>query len=111
MPVGMKCQTSCIASGQQAPVFGEAVMFERLGRSVTARPWWVIAGWLIAAAVIVLVAPGLGSVTNADQAAFLPPSAESARAAALAGRDLPASARVTAVIVVTRPGGELTSAD
>ncbi len=86
-------------------------MFERLGRVVTRRPWWVIAAWLVAATVIVLVAPGLGSVTNADQAAFLPASAESARAAALAARDLPESSRVTAVIVVTRPGGTLTAAD
>jgi RND superfamily putative drug exporter len=86
-------------------------MLERLAQAVTRRPWWVIAGWLIAAAAIVLVAPGLGSVTNADQAAFLPANAESARAAALAARDLPSSSRVTAIIVVTRPGGTLTPAD
>src|SRR5258706_13323217 len=89
----------------------EAAMFERLGAAVTRRPWWVIAGWLAAAAAIVLLAPGLGGVTNADQAAFLPSGAESARAAALAARDLPGASRVAAVIVVTRPGGTLTGGD
>jgi RND superfamily putative drug exporter len=86
-------------------------MFERLGRPVTRRPWLVIAGWLVAAAAIVLLAPGLGTVTNADQAAFLPSGAESARAAALAARDLPEDFRVTAVIVVVRPGGGLSDGD
>ena len=92
------------------PLLG-AAMFERLGRAVTGRPWFVIVGWLVAAAAIVLLAPGLGTVTNADQAAFLPSGAESARAAALAARDLPAESRVTAVIVVVRPGGGLSDRD
>src|SRR5258706_5263977 len=86
-------------------------MLERLGRAVTRRPWWVIAEWLLAAAAIVLVSPGLGAVTNADQAAFLPAGAESARAAALGARDLPQASPVTAVIVVTRPGGTLSARD
>src|SRR5258706_16066253 len=89
----------------------EAAMFERLGAAVTRRPWWVIAGWLAAAAAIVLLAPGLGGVTNADQAAFLPSGAESARAATLATRDLPGPSRVTAVVVVTRPGATLSAGD
>jgi hypothetical protein len=86
-------------------------MFERLGRAVTGHPWLVIVGWLVAAGAIVLLAPGLGAVTNADQTVFLPSGAESARAAALAARDLPAESRVTAVIVVVRPGGELSDGD
>jgi RND superfamily putative drug exporter len=86
-------------------------MFAAVARAVTRRPWLVIAGWLIAAAALVLVAPGIGAVTNPDQAAFLPSGSESGRAAALAARELPGSARVAAVIVVDRPGGTLSGAD
>ncbi len=86
-------------------------MFERLGRVVTRRPWWVIAGWVVAAVATVLLAPGLGAVTNADQAAFLPSGAESARAAALAATDLPGATRVSAVVVVIRPAGTLSGDD
>lgn len=87
-------------------------MFGRIGRAVTRRPWLVIAGWILAATVIILAAPSLGQVTNADQSAFLPASAESARAADLAKRAFPQAQGATAVIVVHRAdGGPLADSD
>ncbi|GIH13368.1 MMPL family transporter [Rugosimonospora africana] len=86
-------------------------MFAALARAVTRRPWLVIVSWLVVAAALVLAAPGIGSVSNPDQAAFLPSGSESARAAALAAREFPGSTQDTAVIVVSRPGGNLSEAD
>ncbi|HEX6499164.1 MAG TPA: MMPL family transporter [Micromonosporaceae bacterium] len=61
---------------------------------------------------IILAAPRLSSVTNSDQSSFLPSSAESAQAAALAKREFPASTGATGVIVVKRAdGAALTGAD
>ncbi len=79
----------------------------KLARVVVRRPWWVIAAWLVAAAAIVFAAPGLGGVTTSDQSSFLPATAESSRAAALAPERTSA-----ALVVVTRADGRpLTDAD
>src|ERR1700754_2211663 len=86
-------------------------MFAALARAVTRRPWFVIVSWLVVAGTLILVAPGIGAVTNPDQAASLPSGSESARAAALAAREFPDAARSTAVLVVTRPGGTLSGTD
>ena len=86
--------------------------FSRLGRAVTRRPWLVIAGWLLGAGCLIAFAPGLGSVTTADQAAFLPGTAESSRAAELARRAFPDAGGSTAVVVVQRRDrAPLTDAD
>jgi RND superfamily putative drug exporter len=77
-------------------------MFGTIGQLVTARPWLVIAVWVIAAAAIIGFAPPISTVTNSDQSAFLPASAESARAAALAGGAFPDTRGATAVLVVSR---------
>src|SRR5204862_2380459 len=61
----------------------------RLAAAVTRRPWLVIAAWLAVAAALILTAPPLSDITNADQSAFLPAHAESARAAAVAARAFP----------------------
>lgn len=87
-------------------------MFAAVGRAVTRRPWLVIAGWLVAAGAIIGTAPQLADVTNSDQAAFLPHTAESARAADLAARAFPQADGATAVIVVSRADrAALTDAD
>jgi RND superfamily putative drug exporter len=86
-------------------------MFAAVAGAVTRRPWFVIAGWLVAAAALMVVAPGIGSVTNPDQAAFLPSGSQSVRAAALGAREFSGSARATAVIVVGRAGGTLSDSD
>jgi RND superfamily putative drug exporter len=87
-------------------------MFAAIGRGVTRRPWLVIASWVVLAVAIIATAPKLADVTNSDQSAFLPGSAESARAAALVGSAFPEANGVTAVIVVRRAdGAALTATD
>jgi putative drug exporter of the RND superfamily len=87
-------------------------MFARLGSIVTAHPWRVIAVWIAAVAVIVPLAPSLGSVSSSDQTSFLPSSYESAKAQRLADELFPKTAGATAVFVVERgDGAKLTAAD
>lgn len=87
-------------------------MFAKVARAVTARPWFVITGWVVAAVVIIALAPKLTDITNSDQSAFLPSSAESAQAAALAERVFPQGTGATAVIVVHRAdGAKIATAD
>jgi len=87
-------------------------VFAAIGRGVTRRPWLVILGWLAAAAVIILTAPSLSSITTSDQSAFLPSSAESVRAAVLAKQAFPDGGGTTAVIVAKRADSRaLTAAD
>src|SRR5690349_19649190 len=103
MPLGVVCHRR---SGRVIS------MFAKLARVVTRQPWWVIAGWLVAAAAIVATAPSISSITVDDQAAFLPASAESARAAALARDAFPQTPASTAVVVVQRSDrGPLTDPD
>jgi len=80
-------------------------MFGKIGQAMVRRPWLVIVGWLLGAAVLAVLSPGLGSVTTSDQAAFLPDSAESARAARLAAAAFPGQDGTTAVVVVHRVDG------
>jgi putative drug exporter of the RND superfamily len=87
-------------------------MFAGVGRIVTRLPWLVITIWILLAAAAILTSPGLGGVTDADQSAFLPADAESARAARLAERIFPDRAGATGVLVVTRrDGAELSDSD
>ena len=87
-------------------------IFARLARIVVRRPWLVIAGWLVGAGLLIATAPSLTSVTNADQAAFLPETAESAAAAKVAEQTFPDSGGTSAVMVIRRvDGAPLTDAD
>lgn len=87
-------------------------MFERLGRLVTRHPWWVIGIWVVAAVAIVLVAPSLASVSNADQTSFLPDSYDSALAQEVAEREFPENANASSVFVIGRSDGrKLTATD
>ncbi|MGC4819219.1 MMPL family transporter [Micromonospora sp. DT63] len=87
-------------------------MFERLGRFVVGRAWWVIAGWVLAAAAIIATTPSLSDITSADQESFLPRSYESVQATELGQKAFPQQATATAVIVVKRADGQkLTPAD
>ncbi|MCW3817828.1 MMPL family transporter [Micromonospora sp. DR5-3] len=87
-------------------------MFERLGRFVVRRAWWVIGGWLLAAAAIVFTTPSLSDITSADQESFLPHSYESVQATELGKKAFPQQATATATIVVKRADGQpLTPAD
>jgi RND superfamily putative drug exporter len=86
--------------------------FAALGRWVVGHPWPVIAAWIVAGVVLVVFSPGLASVTNPDQAAFLPSSSESVQAQNVAQQAFPQQSGASALIVVTaRNGGTLTPAD
>jgi RND superfamily putative drug exporter len=80
-------------------------MFGAIARGVARARWFVIVGWLVVAGAVILTAPSLSSVTNSDQSAFLPDSAESARAADLAKQAFPGQNGASAVIVVRRTDG------
>ncbi|WBB70776.1 MMPL family transporter [Micromonospora sp. WMMD812] len=87
-------------------------MFERLGRFVVGRAWWVIAGWVVAAIAIIATTPSLSDITSADQESFLPRSYESVQATELGQKAFPQQATATAIIVVKRADGQkLTPAD
>ncbi|MEU7839649.1 MMPL family transporter [Micromonospora sp. NPDC049114] len=76
------------------------------------RAWWVIAGWVLAAAAIIATTPSLSDITSADQESFLPRSYESVQATELGQKAFPQQATATAVIVVKRADGQkLTPAD
>ncbi|WP_234583021.1 MMPL family transporter [Micromonospora sp. MH99] len=72
----------------------------------------MIAGWVLAAAAIILTTPSLSDITSADQESFLPRSYESVQATELGQKAFPQQATATAVIVVKRADGQkLTPAD
>jgi putative drug exporter of the RND superfamily len=84
-------------------------VFERLGRFVVARAWWVIGAWVVVAAAILILAPTLADVTNQDQTEFLPDSYESIEAQRVAEESFGQQAVATATIVFTRSDGEALS--
>ncbi|MEU5251876.1 MMPL family transporter [Streptomyces longwoodensis] len=85
-------------------------MFERLGRLVTRRAWWVIGFWTAAIAVLVPLSPGL--TTSSGGSSDLPGRYESVRADAAAKRAFPENGGQTALFVVQRQdGAALTRAD
>ncbi|MFF5233049.1 MMPL family transporter [Dactylosporangium sp. NPDC000521] len=87
-------------------------MFDRWGTFVVRRAWWVIAGWLVGAALIIGLLPSLSDITSGDQGSFLPGSYESVQAIELARTAFPEQATSTAIVVVKRAdGGPLTAAD
>ncbi|MFF5292821.1 MMPL family transporter [Paractinoplanes globisporus] len=87
-------------------------MFDRWGRFVVRRAWWVIGGWLVGAFAIIGLLPSLSDITSGDQGSFLPSKYESVQAIDLATKAFPEQATSTAIVVVKRTdGGPLTEAD
>ncbi|MEV6968027.1 MMPL family transporter [Hamadaea sp. NPDC051192] len=87
-------------------------MFDRWGRFVVKRAWWVIGGWLAGAMLVIGLLPSLSDITSGDQGSFLPDSYESVQAIELAKTAFPEQATSNAIVVVKRSdGGELTTAD
>ena len=85
-------------------------MFAKLGHAVAHHPWWVIAAWVVAAALIVPFAPALE--VNSDQTSFLPDSYESVKADEVAAAAFPRAQASSAIFVARREDrGELTRAD
>jgi putative drug exporter of the RND superfamily len=87
-------------------------MFERLGASVIAHPWRVIAAWAVATVIVLALSPQLVTFTSNNNSAFLPASYESVQAQAVADRYFPSVAGASGVIVVSATDGrELTTTD
>jgi len=84
--------------------------FASLGRFAVRFRWVVLVVWLVGAPLAAKSLPSLSSVAKNDNSAFLPSSAPSERAAALAVPFLPAK-KGTALVVAVRAGGPLTPAD
>jgi putative drug exporter of the RND superfamily len=85
-------------------------MFAALGRVASRRPWFVIAAWIVFAALVVAFAPKLEATT--DQADFLPRHYESIQAAELQAEAFPAQTTPGAIVVFDREdGGKLTAED
>jgi putative drug exporter of the RND superfamily len=70
----------------------------------------IILIWVVAAALIILRFPNIGTVSNSDNSSFLPSSAPSQQATQLASPFLSHSG-TTATLVAVRGNGELTAAD
>ncbi|MGA7417759.1 MAG: MMPL family transporter [Acidimicrobiales bacterium] len=87
-------------------------MFAALARMVTGHPWRVIAVWVVASVAIVVFSPSISSVTNANQASFLPGHYQSVQAQDALTRDFPKQSGNTDLLVVERAdGAPLTSAN
>jgi RND superfamily putative drug exporter len=85
-------------------------MFAALGRFVTRFRWFVLAGWLLAAVVVVMAAPALTSTQ--DESAFLPEHYESIRAAQVQEDEFPSQTQPGAILVFDRTdGGKLSTED
>jgi uncharacterized membrane protein YdfJ with MMPL/SSD domain len=77
-------------------------MFAKIGRIVVHRPWWTVGAWVVVAAAIIALAPGLSR--SSDQAQFLPDEYESVQASAREEQAFKgeAAGRSTAIFVVER---------
>ncbi|MEU5430955.1 MMPL family transporter [Streptomyces olivoreticuli] len=85
-------------------------MFRRIGRFAVHRPWLTIAGWIIAAVALAMLAPGLKSTT--DETEFLPSHYESVQAGKLQEKAFPQTEQPSAIAVFQRSdGGKLTQQD
>ncbi len=85
-------------------------MFRRVGRFAVHRPWLTIAGWIIAAVALAILAPGLKSTT--DETEFLPSHYESVQVGNLQEKAFPKTEQPAAIAVFQRTdGGKLTDAD
>jgi len=87
-------------------------MFDKWGRLVVRRAWWVIGGWLVGALLIIGLLPSLSDITSGDQGSFLPDKYESVQAIDLAKTAFPEQATSSAIVVVKRTdGAALTESD
>jgi RND superfamily putative drug exporter len=86
-------------------------MFDRLGALVFRLRYFLVVGWLVAAALFGAFAPSLSQAGSADETSFLPHDAESLTARQVIADGFPNdTAPAVALIVFSRQGG-LTDAD
>jgi putative drug exporter of the RND superfamily len=86
-------------------------VLESLARFDIRFRWLVVALWIVAAIAATRLLPSLGAVTQSNNALFLPASAPSQQAAALATPFQNPNVGASAVIVAVRSGEPLTAAD
>jgi RND superfamily putative drug exporter len=79
-------------------------MFRLVGRLASRHPWYVLAGWLVVAVVVIASAPKLAATS--DQSEFLPSHYESIRAATLQERAFPSQTSPGAIMVFDRADGD-----
>ncbi|MDE0775594.1 MAG: MMPL family transporter [Nocardioides sp.] len=85
-------------------------MFGALGRVASRRPWFIIAGWVVFAGLVISLAPTLEATT--DQSEFLPSDYESIQAAELQAEAFPdTNSTVGAIVVFDRADGSPLSAE
>jgi RND superfamily putative drug exporter len=100
-----------VASLRPTVASGGASVFELLGRLVVRWRFVMVAGWLVAAAIL-FFAPSLRDVGTADETSFLPRDVESVAARQLLAQGFPQDDAVgTATLVLLRDPGPLTDAD
>src|SRR6266581_6070363 len=85
-------------------------VFCAIGRSAVRFRWLVLFAWVVGAFAAVTMLPSLSSVTQSNNTKFLPASAPSMHAAALAAPFGTANL-VGLPVVAARPGASLTTAD
>jgi len=84
--------------------------FAAVGRFAVRFRWAIILAWLAGSAAAMVGLPSLSSVTQSDNTSFLPASAPSEMATALAS-PLQGASLTAVTVVVARSGGPLTGAD
>ncbi|HYS39223.1 MAG TPA: MMPL family transporter, partial [Pseudonocardiaceae bacterium] len=85
-------------------------VFAAIGRFSVRFRWLVVVVWLAGTVAAVQLLPSLASVTNSNNADFLPASAPSSHAAVLAGAFQRSGVQPIPVIIA-RDGGQLTATD
>jgi RND superfamily putative drug exporter len=86
-------------------------MFGAIARFDIRFRWLIVAVWIAGTVAGVSLLPSLSSVTNSNNSSFLPASASSQQAAALAAPFQGGNAGATATIVAARAAAPLTAAD
>ena len=79
-------------------------MFPRLGSFAVRFRWFIIAAWVVVAALLTVVAPNINNVAVSDQRAFLPASAPSLDASQLVKKYFPDRVSPSSAVVVVDAG-------
>ena len=79
-------------------------MFARLGSFASRFRWFIIAGWVVVALVLTLVAPNINDVAVSDQRAFLPSAAPSIHANEIVKQYFPDRVSPSSAVLVVDAG-------
>ena len=101
--------TLCPARGGR--IAETAGIFQAIARFDFRFRWPIVALWIVGAIAAARILPSLASVTQSNNAQFLPSSAPSQHAAALSGPFQTTNVGATALIIASRADGVLTASD